>query len=232
MTTPDVVSGLDLAANGGVVVGTGNGKFGNALTLNGTTGYLANTNTSPAIPTNNLGNGLPYFDGQPFTISMWLNVPKPTSTTHYVFAMGSTTNASDLRHLRPETGSAATTESNLDAIVRNQNGTAPISHPHSTNSLFDGTWHHFAWVDSNGVVSVYQDGVLESQSIVFCYYPDLLINPFAESTSDTYLFAMPIAHIRPGGLWSAVRSRDSWPARLMTWPFGTAPFPGTRSNTS
>ena len=201
VTTPDVVSGINLAANGGVTLGTGNGQFGNAVTLDGTSGYLSNTNTNPAGGnSNNLATGLPYYDGQPITISLWIKAAQPTSTSHYLWAMGSTTNANIL--YLTQTGSAATTESNLDVIFRNQNGTAVVNHAHTTNALFNtnATWHHLAWVDSNGVVSVYQDGVLESQSIVFSYFPSFAINPESESTSGTYLVAMPINTFSLGAL--------------------------------
>jgi hypothetical protein len=197
VTTPDVVSGLDLTANGGITVGAG--QFGNAITLDGTSGYLASLDTtSSGPPTNNLVSGLPYYDGQPLTIALWIKAPQPTSTSHYLFAMGSTTNANIL--YLAQSGSAAATESNLDCIIRNQNGTAPVNHPHSTNGLFNGAWHHLAWVDSNGVVSVYQDGVLEANSIVFSYWPNYLINPNAESAAGTYLFAMPINTFSLGAL--------------------------------
>jgi len=200
VTTPDVVSGLNLTATGGVTIGSGNGEFGNAISLDGTTGFLSSTNESPAIPTDNLANGLPYFDGQPLTITMWIKAAQPSTTTHYVVAMGSTTNANILYVL--QTGSAATTESNLDCIMRNQNGTAVVNHPHTTNALFNttATWHHLAWVDSNGVISVYQDGVLESQSMAFSYFPTYLINPNSESTGGTFLAAMPINTFSLGAL--------------------------------
>jgi hypothetical protein len=196
VTTPDVVSGINLTANGGVTPGPG--QFGNAVTLDGTTGYLVNDYNSAWIPTNNLATGLPYYDGQPLTIALWIKAPQPASTSHYVFAMGSTTNNNILYLI--QSGSAAATESNLDCILRNQNGTAPVNHPHTTNWLFNGAWHHLAWVDSNGVVSVYQDGVLEAQSIVFSYFPEYLISPNAESGSDTFLYAMPINTFSLGAL--------------------------------
>jgi hypothetical protein len=215
VTTPDVVSGLNLTATGGVTVGSG-GEFGNAITLNGTTGFLSSTNNSLAVPTNNLANGLPYYDGQPLTITMWIKAAQPSSTTHYLFAMGSTTNANILYLV--QSGSATTTESNLDCIIRNQNGTAVVSHPHSTNALFNATatWHHLAWVDSNGVVSVYQDGVLEAQSMVFSYFPTSLVNPNAESTSGTYLVAMPINTFALGAL---VRGGSSAPSGFLAGTF-------------
>ncbi|HEY3864314.1 MAG TPA: LamG-like jellyroll fold domain-containing protein [Verrucomicrobiae bacterium] len=196
VTTPDVISGLSLTAMAGPTNVAG--QFGNAIYLNGTNEYLVNTQPIPG--TNNLATGAPYFDGKPYTVAMWLKVPMPTSVTHYVWAMASTTNNNPLMIV--QTGSTATTESNLDCIIRNVNGTAVVNHTHTTNALFDGNWHHFAWVDSNGVVSVYQDGVLESSSIVFSYWPSALINMGAE-TGSTFPYNMAMNTFAIGALQRA-----------------------------
>jgi hypothetical protein len=58
------------------------------------------------------------------------------------------------------------------------NNSPPVNHSSTTNVLFDGNWHHLAWVDNYGVVSVYQDGVLENTNS-FSYFPTTLIEPTA-----------------------------------------------------
>jgi hypothetical protein len=189
-TTPDVVSGINLTAVGGPTSAVG--QFGNAIALNGTSQYLVNTNTTGGGGnTNNLAAGLPYFAGTPFTLAFWVKAAKPTSTTHYVFAMGDTTNATPLYCL--QSGSTAATEANLDVIIRQINNSPPVNHASTTNVLFDGVnWHHLAWVDSNGVVSVYQDGVLESGTTNFGYLPDTLIQPNAVNSTGGFPFTCPL----------------------------------------
>src|SRR6185503_9735569 len=39
--------------------------------------------------------------------------------------------------------------------------TAVVSHRKSTNMVFDGTWHHLAWVQNDNVVRLYIDGVAD-----------------------------------------------------------------------
>jgi hypothetical protein len=169
--TPDVVSGLNLTAvNGPTTTG---GKFGNAIALDGSTQYLVNTDTQMlGGETNNLATGLPYFAGTPFTLAVWVHVAQPASVTHYVFTLGNTTTTGPLYLL--QSGSTAATEPELDVILRGL-GSTPVNHTHTTNVLFDGNWHHLAWVDNYGVVSVYQDGVLENGTSAFSYFPATLI---------------------------------------------------------
>ena len=115
VTTPDVVSGINLTATNGPT--TTPGKFGNGILLNGTSQYLFNIETQMlGGGTNNLATGLPYFAGTPFTVAFWVKAAKPSSTTHYVFTLGNNTNGLPLYIL--QTGSAAATEANLDVLIR------------------------------------------------------------------------------------------------------------------
>jgi hypothetical protein len=139
--------------------------------------------------TNNLATGLPYFAGTPFTLAVWVHAAQPASVTHYLFTLGNTTNANPLYLL--QSGSTAATEPNLDVILRAVSGSVPVNHTHTTNVLFDGNWHHLAWVDNYGVVSVYQDGVLESGTSAFSYFPTMLIQPAAVGSGGNYQISTP-----------------------------------------
>ena len=71
------------------------------------------------------------------------------------------------------------------------NNSPPVNHSSTTNVLFDGNWHHLAWVDNYGVVSVYLDGVLETGSSAFSYFPTTLIEPTAVNSSGVSTFTAP-----------------------------------------
>ncbi len=54
---------------------------------------------------------------------------------------------------------SASATDKIDIFIRNDAGTNLINHEVSTDVVFDGTWHHVAWVDNNGTTSLYIDGV-------------------------------------------------------------------------
>ena len=67
-----------------------------------------------------------------------------------------TTNNNPLFNLGTKNDGADAT---LDVFVRNG---ATFGHEFSNGAVFDDTWRHFAWVDSNKVGTLYIDGVADS----------------------------------------------------------------------
>lgn len=193
-TTPDVVSGINLTAANSP--STTSGRYGSgAIVLNGSNQYLYNTDTQwLGGGTNNLASGLPYFAGTPFTVAFWINANTPTAATKYMFTMGNTTNTSPIYALQSGSGTIGTFPK-LDAFVRPIQNNPPINHIVTTNTFLDGTWHHVAWVDNYGVISLYEDGVLTSPT-VFSYFPKQLISPNAISGNSggapTDAWVMPL----------------------------------------
>ncbi len=47
----------------------------------------------------------------------------------------------------------------FDAYVRDDANVQTLPHTHSQNLVFDGAWHHIAWVDRYGRATLYVDGV-------------------------------------------------------------------------
>ena len=197
--TPDVVSSINLTAVNSPT--TTSGKYGNGIVLNGTSQYLANTDTQwLGGGTNNLASGLPYFAGTPFTVAFWIKANTPAAATKYMFTMGNTTNTFPIYALQSGSGTSGTFPK-LDVFIRPIQNNPPINHNQSTNNFLDGNWHHVAWVDNYGVVSVYEDGLPTSPG-VFSYFPKQLTSPNAISGSS-------------GGV-----PTDAWAIPLNTTSFG------------
>src|SRR5690606_22581216 len=93
-------------------------------------------------------SGLPISNEPQFTIAMWVN--GPVQSDRRIFSEGSSTSNAPLINLgthNPATGS-------LNSFLRPGHGHRP-----SARTAYDSTWHHVAWVDNNGQVDVYIDGV-------------------------------------------------------------------------
>lgn len=145
----DVAFTNHLAVVGGPA--TAPGKFGSAVTLNGSSMYLTNLHATDRTDT-----GLPIYNAGMYTVAMW--VKGPAQVGRYLFTEGNTASGNPLFVL--QTGSANNTNK-LDIIIRTDANTTLINHLVSSNAVFDDTWHHIAWVDSNGEVRLYIDGQLD-----------------------------------------------------------------------
>ncbi|RME95848.1 MAG: LamG domain-containing protein [Verrucomicrobia bacterium] len=72
-----------------------------------------------------------------------------------IFAESSSVNSTPLWTLGT---SADGDHQGLNTYLRFDSGAAPLVRVFTTNPVLDNTWHHFAWVDQDGVVTVYVDG--------------------------------------------------------------------------
>jgi len=99
--------------------------------------------------------GLPLYAGGAFTIAMWVKAGQQADKR--IWSEGSTTNNRPLFNLGSDnTGNTGA----LDLYLRDDSGSASQgSHVKSTQTVFDGTWHHVCWVDDNGDVTLYVDGI-------------------------------------------------------------------------
>jgi hypothetical protein len=159
--TPDVIADNDLTLVGPIGDTLREGKP--AFQFDGTSTYFTNLHPTDASIT-----GLPIYRDGGYTIAMW--VKGPPQTARYLFAEGSTASNNPLLIL--QTGQAAANNDKLDIIIRNLAGGAagtPVNHRVTTSVVFDDTWHHIAWVDTDGAVQVYVDGILDATD--FSYSP-------------------------------------------------------------
>ena len=156
VTTPDVCfSNNPLSRVGGIAVVPG--MRGNAFQFNSALGtYLTNLHSSDRTI-----SGLPIYPAGSYTITMW--VKGTDQTAKYLYTEGNLTTTGPIFIL--QTGNAAGSNTKLDVIIRNDQGTILINHLASATAILDATgnnWHHIAWVDNFGSVKLYVDGVLDT----------------------------------------------------------------------
>ena len=126
------------------------GTVDGAISFDGIDDYVNITRTS----------GLPISTKPAFTVAMWLKSPFPILADRRFFSEASTVNA-PLFNLGTD-NTAATAA--FDFFYRSDANVTVVNHRKSTGIIFDNTWHHVAWVDSNGTVVLYIDGVPDATS--------------------------------------------------------------------
>jgi hypothetical protein len=139
-------------------------------------------NSAPSWVTGKIGSFALHFDGSDTYLnksSGFTNIPVHGTTGYSVaFWVKSAQNANEQGCYSEGNGSSATpffklgsdtANNKLDVFLRNDAGTIAISHVKSTTVVFDNTWHHVTWTDSNGTAKAYIDGVLDGTT--FNYTP-------------------------------------------------------------
>lgn len=131
------------------------GQHEGALLFNGTNAFVMRNDPS----------GGPVVNGSPaYTVALWVKGQGTNQLDKRVFAYSSPTNNNTLITLG--TGNPANTNA-VDLYVRNNDGSAPVNHRKSGLAVFDDTWHHLAWVDNNGLATVYVDGVADTNDFSY-----------------------------------------------------------------
>ncbi len=98
---------------------------------------------------------LPLYTHYHFSVAMWVK-GMAGQPDRRVFSEASTTTNNTLFNFGTD-NTGATGE--FDAYIRNDANAAVLAHTHSLGTLYDNEWHHFAWVDRYGQVTLYIDGV-------------------------------------------------------------------------
>ncbi|MBN1422121.1 MAG: LamG domain-containing protein [Planctomycetes bacterium] len=116
-------------------------------------------------------DGLPIHGRVGFTIAMWIkgDYLAQSAGDRRIFSEASTTSNNQLFNLG--TNNAGTSPS-LDFYLRDDANATILNHPHSTGAVFDGAWHHIAWADNYGHVTLFIDG--EPDATAFHYAPAVL----------------------------------------------------------
>lgn len=154
----DEVTGIVAAdsspsGNHGALVGFGGaswttGALGGALSLSGAQSVDCT-----------MASGLPAYDssGSPYTVAFW--VKAPPQHERRIYAETSTGNVLPFYTLGTGRVSAGTMD-RLRFVLRNATGIY-LKKIESSYPVFDNTWHHVAFVDDGGSVSVYVDGLAD-----------------------------------------------------------------------
>ena len=157
----DATSGLtafDISGNGndGSLINFGGtswvpGIFGNALAFDGVDDYVSPNSQS------SIYDGL----GSPYSICYWVKAPAQQNAFAYaegtigspaIFIFGSGQYLPDADKFR--------------VYLRNDQGDEPLIGV-STAVVYDDTWHHVAFVDVSGQVTLYIDGVVDTSNITY-----------------------------------------------------------------
>ena len=153
-TTPDVINGNDLTAVNFDPASHVDGKVGKGVSFQGTNYFVRYHATNASI-------GLPISSNRAFTVSFWVNALEPDNVQdRRFFSEASTTSNNPLFNIGTPT-TASVSAPWVNVYIRNSNNSNPVNHRQSTIAAYDETWHHVTYVDNNGMVSLYVDGVLE-----------------------------------------------------------------------
>jgi hypothetical protein len=127
------------------------GMRSNAFNFNGADQLLARI-YSP-------GGVFPAYQYQGFSAALWVRGASNQSDRR-VFSEGSTSGNNQLVNIGTDNGGAS---GKVDLFYRTDGGTALLNHPKSNTNGYDGvSWHHIALVDALGAVTLYIDGVRDT----------------------------------------------------------------------
>lgn len=151
-TTPDVYSHNDmqLVNMTEAQLVPGNTGLSNALSFDGITQYCQRT------------TGFPLYNNPAYTLSIWVKGDGSAQSDRRIFSEGATNSNTPLVTLGTPGGTGGTS---VRPFVRNDANAALLNGPVSARPVFDNTWHHLVWVDSNGVTKLYIDGTLDTANL-------------------------------------------------------------------
>ncbi len=106
------------------------------------------------------GEALPANQYPGFTVAMWVRGSHTNQADRRVFAEGSTNSNNPLYGIGTHTTMGGGPQ--VDLYIRNNDGSVPVDHRRGNRAAFDGAWHHVALVDNNGSLTLYVDGILDT----------------------------------------------------------------------
>ncbi len=124
------------------------GKVGGALDFDGVDDFVQVSQ----------GSGLPIYNSPDgYSVAMWVKgLPQNDMR---VFSEGSADNNSPLLNIGTKNDGAT---GQLDMYIRDDSGGAQVSHRWSVAEPFNGQWNHIAWVEEDGVATVYVNGIADN----------------------------------------------------------------------
>jgi hypothetical protein len=152
------------------------GESSNALSFDGFTQY-----------TSRMG-GFPVYNNPNYSVAFWVNANGLSQNDRRVFSEGNSTNSNPIWGIGT-TGSGA--DSLAHVYIRSDANSVLLDRV-STRPVFDGAWHHVAWVDRNGQGKLYVDGVLDESDFSYTrtnLSPNTtVVNALLRSAAGNWLF--------------------------------------------
>ncbi len=99
--------------------------------------------------------------GAPYSVAYWVKAPAQPNV--FVYAEGATSSTAILIF---GSGQYPAQSDKFRVYCRNDQGNAPFSGL-SNAVVYDDTWHHIAFVDVSGQITLYVDGVVDSGNISY-----------------------------------------------------------------
>ena len=163
--TPDVVSGYDMDLSNMDESNVVEGQLGNAFSF-------SNADQTLLSRVHNPTDELPVNKHESYTLTMWVNVAGAGQNDLRIFSEGNTEDSNPLFNIGTHNGGA---DGTVDFFIRHP-GWTTVNHIHSTTEAFDGQWRHVAFIQDNGVRTLYVDGTPDDLFIADKEEGDWLVN--------------------------------------------------------
>jgi hypothetical protein len=147
--TPDVIRGYDMQLNNLTEADLVPGKVGNAFSFDASRKTLLSRVHSAS-------DELPANKHESFTIVMWTQIEGIGQSDLRVFSEANTGSSDPLFNIGTDNNGTE-----VAAFYFRQAGWTAVDHARTTAAPYDGTWHHFAFVQNAGQRRIYIDGVLD-----------------------------------------------------------------------
>src|SRR5665213_2859967 len=177
-TSPDLVDQNDMQLTNMTSANLVAGKYGNALSFDGAT-QLGSEFSGPPV----------YDLSTTYTVAFWVNGAS-NQADKQVFANGNSVSGGYFFIGTDNAGTSGKVDVRINP--------AGFADTVSSNTAFDATWHHIAWVDQNGTGLLYIDGVLDPA--VYSYAHGALGALALNNTSVGALVAAPLRDYYAGNI--------------------------------
>ena len=138
--------------NNGTITGTTKtiGKLGQGLSFNGTSDYVDIASQVNMLPV--------YRYNTTYSVSFWMKGPTNQGSAKLYAEAAANGPGQQFLWIESDDNGAS---GKIQILIKNQAGTLVLN-ALSTGTAFDNTWHHVAWVDSNGVAKLYIDSTQDA----------------------------------------------------------------------
>lgn len=119
-------------------------------------------------------SGLPIFSQSGYSVTGWFRINNLANAgnNQAIYSEASSSSTSQLFYLACKNAKNST----MAVLVRNDANVAQLNAVLSTTVIQPGVWYHFAWVDNNGVATLYINGVADATNYNYTPAPTYTLN--------------------------------------------------------